>query len=73
MNITTKNKLKAKMVENGFTLKKLAEKVNLCETTLRKKIDNKSKFTIEESMLFKKELNLTNEEFLDIFFSENMN
>lgn len=71
--ISNTNKLKAKIVEKGLTMKEFAKTVNLCETTLRRKINNKSDFTIKESLLFKEKLNLTDYEYLDFFFSNNMN
>lgn len=71
--VSKTNKIKAKIVENGLTLKEFAKIVNLCETTLRRKINNKSDITIKESLLFKEKLNLTDNEFLDFFFNDNMN
>lgn len=63
------NKLKGKMAENNYTMKKLSEEMGITENTLRKKMnDDNSEFTISESDLLRKKLNLTTEEFLNIFF-----
>lgn len=62
------NKLKGKITENGYTIKTLAPKLELCETSLRRKINEKSEFTLNETLKLKEALNLTNQDYLDIFF-----
>lgn len=63
------NKLKGKIKENEFSFKSLSEKLGICETSLRRKInEEKSEFTLSESWKVKELLHLTNEEYLNIFF-----
>lgn len=62
------NKLKGKIAENGYTIKSLASDVGLCETSLRRKLNKKSEVTIGESLKIKDKLNLSSEDYLDIFF-----
>ena len=63
------NKLKGKIAENNYTIKRLSKEIGMSETTLRKKInDDSSEFSISESEKIRKKLNLTIEEFLNIFF-----
>ena len=68
--VSNVNKLKAKMIENGYKMKTLSEKLGMCETTLRKKINNQSEITIAESKKIKVLLNLTNDEYLELFFGD---
>lgn len=62
------NKLKGKITEKGYSVKTLASEVGLCETSLRRKINQKSEITIEESLKIKNKLNLSNQDYIDIFF-----
>ena len=62
------NKLKGKITENGYTIKTLASEVGLCETSLRRKINDKSDFTLSETLKVKDKLHLTSQDYLDIFF-----
>jgi hypothetical protein len=62
------NKLKGKITENGYTIKTLASEVGLCETSLRRKINDKSEFTLNETLKVKDKLHLTSQDYLDIFF-----
>ena len=62
------NKLKGKITENGYTLKALSAEMGICETSLRRKINDKSEFSIAESLAVKDRLNLSNDDYLDIFF-----
>lgn len=63
------NKLKGKMAENGYTLKRLTEELGISENTLRRKMnDENSEFTVGESDAIRKMLNLTIEEFFNIFY-----
>ncbi len=66
--ISNINKLKAKIVENGYKMRTLSEKLGICEVTLRRKINNKSEITIAESQKIREILNLTKDEYLEIFF-----
>lgn len=63
------NKLKGKITENGYNLKSLSKEMDLCELTLRRKINNNnSEFTLSESLKIKKILNISNQDYLEIFF-----
>ena len=63
------NKLKGKIAENNYTMKKLSEELGITENTLRRKMNEESsEFTISESDSLRKMLNLTIEEFLNIFY-----
>ena len=66
------NKLKGKITERGYTIKELAKEVNLCETSLRRKVNGKSEITIKESLKIKEKLNLTNNDYLEIFFGSKL-
>lgn len=62
------NKLKGKITENGYTIKTLAFDIGICEVSLRRKINNNSEFTLSETLKVKDKLNLTGQDYLDIFF-----
>ena len=62
------NKLKGKITENGYTMKTLSADIGLCETSLRRKINDKSDFTLSESLKVKEILHLSTDDYLDIFF-----
>lgn len=62
------NKLKGKITENGYTIKTLSAEIGLCETSLRRKINDKSDFTLSESLKVKDRLHLSTDDYLDIFF-----
>lgn len=67
------NKLKGKMAEEGYTMKSLSKKTGMSETTLRRKISfEEHDFTIDESIKVKKLLKMTDEEYLYIFFGEEL-
>ena len=67
------NKLKGKITENGYTIKTLADKIGICEATLRKKVNNNnSEFSISESLRIKEELKLSNSDYLEIFFGQKL-
>ena len=66
------NKLKGKITENGYTIKTLATEIGICETSLRRKINDKSEFSISESLIVKDRLNLSNNDYLDIFFGSKL-
>lgn len=62
------NKFKAKMIENNYNFKSLSTDVELCETSLRRKVSGKSDFTLNESLKVKDKLHLSSQDYLDIFF-----
>lgn len=62
-------KLKAKMVEKGFTVETLAAKIGIDRSTLYRKLEAIEKFTIGEARKIKVVLDMTNEEAILIFLS----
>ena len=62
------NLLKSKMSLYGYNNKKLAEKLNITPSALSRKINGSSSFNVEEMRYIRKEYQLTDEEFIDIFF-----
>ena len=67
------NKLKGKITEKGFTIKALSSELGLCELSLRRKINNnKSEFSLSESLKVKEALQLTTDEYIDIFFGSQL-
>lgn len=62
------NKLKGKIIENGYSIKTLATEIEVCEATLRRKLNGDVAFSIEESLGIKAKLRLTTEDYIDIFF-----
>lgn len=66
MNI---NKLKAKLVENGLNVEKLAICLGINRASLYKKLNKSDRITIGEAMKIKAFLNLTDEEAIEIFFT----
>ena len=65
------NKLKGKMVENEFTIEKLAKKIGIDRATFYRRLNsNGESFTIKEANLISVELGLTGEEVNAIFFKQ---
>ena len=67
MNAT---KLKTKIKEKGFSISTIAILIGVHNSLLHKKINGYEPMSIYEAMCIKEILNLTNEEALDIFLSE---
>ena len=65
-----KNKLKGKIVECGFTYKKMANFLGVSETTFTAKINGKTKFSIDEAKELSARLCLNEDEILKIFFDK---
>lgn len=64
------NKLKGKIVERELNVGKLAEMVGINRSTLYRKMSNHGEdFTIKEAILISKELQLTEHEAVEIFFT----
>lgn len=64
------NKLKGKIVENGLTVEKLADMIEMERSTLYRKLAKKGEtFTIKEANLIAKALKLTVDEANSIFFA----
>lgn len=66
MNI---NKLKAKIVEKGMNVEKLAELIEVDRSSLYRKLNNFEKITIGEAMKMKSALEMTDEEASSIFLN----
>ena len=63
-----KAKFKYFLNVNSLTMKELAERININQSTLYRKIGNNGDFSREEIGRIKKELNLSDEEAMKIFF-----
>lgn len=63
-----KNKFRAKIIENGFSIKQIAEMLHVSEVTLYRKINGKSDFTRKEIQKLKEILKLDVETVEEIFF-----
>ena len=61
-------KLKGKIIESGYNIEEIAKLINISGVTFRKKLKGESNFTVGESDKLRKELNLTYDELLDIFY-----
>lgn len=68
MNI---NKLRGKIVEHGWTIADLAERIGVDRATLYRKIKEKS-FSIREATSIGRELGLTADEMMSIFFADHV-
>lgn len=67
------DKLKGKITENRYTYTRLAEDLGMSLFTLRRKINSKdSEFSISESLKVKRLLNLSTNDYLDIFFGQQL-
>lgn len=62
-------KLKAKIVENGMNVERLAELVEIDRSSMYRKLNNFEKITIGEAKKIKAVLGLSDEEASDIFFA----
>lgn len=67
--MTDTNKLKAKIVENGFTITSLAKALNTSKTTLSQKTNNKIRFSQTDIKKISEKLQLTGQEIKDIFLN----
>jgi len=68
--VLNRNKLKAKVIENGFAMKQIAKMLQISESTLYRKINGKSDFTRKEIQDLKEILNLDTKTAEEIFFAE---
>lgn len=65
------NKLKAKLIENGFNVETMAKKIGMDKATLYRRLSNNGEsFTIGEADAISRELGLTGEEVNAIFFAQ---
>lgn len=70
--MTNSRKLKAAIVERGLTQEKLADALGIARVTFNNKVNGKTFFTEDELTKIKFSLNLSNEQFLLIFFDDNV-
>lgn len=61
-------KIKSLIVAKGLTQQKLAERLKMDKSTLSRKINNQSDFTIDEAKAMAKVLELDKNELSEIFF-----
>ena len=59
-------KIKALLVENGYTQSEIAKKLGISITSFSRKVNNKTQFNLSEAFLLKKELKILNME--QVFF-----
>ena len=65
------NKLKGKIVENGLTIDKLADLINIDRSTIYRKLSNKGEtFTIKEATMIAQVLHLSADDINAIFFDQ---
>lgn len=64
------NKLKAKLVEKGFTIAMIADLMDIHKSSLYRKINGCEGVTVYDAMRLKEILGLTNDEASDIFLSK---
>lgn len=64
-------KLKGKIIEKGLTIELLAEKMGIDKSTLYRRLsENGDPISIKEADLMSKELTLSRDEAVSIFFSQ---
>ena len=63
------NKLKGKIVENGYTQKELSELIGIDVSTFSMKINNKYEFSTSEIKKMAELLNLDNSDIMAIFMN----
>lgn len=69
--MTNTNKLKGKVVEQGFTIGRLAEEINMDRSTLYRRLNTEGEnFSIKEADALVSALHLSKEEAVAIFFSQ---
>jgi predicted DNA-binding protein (UPF0251 family) len=64
------NELKAEIARNELTIEDLADKINISRTTLWRRLNNPSEFTLTEICKIKAILKLSGERIIDIFFTD---
>lgn len=67
--MTDTNKLKAKIIEKGFTISSFAKRLKTSKPTLSQKINNKIKFSQFDIKKISEELQLSGDEIKEIFLS----
>ena len=67
------NKFKGKKAEAGITYKEIADELDITEATLRKKlVEPSGEFYLFETIIIKNLLNLSVNEYIDIFFGNEL-
>ena len=66
--MVNKSLLKSKMALNNDNNKTLSEKMQLTQSNFSSKLNSKNNFTDEEKNFIRLEYNLTDTEFVEIFF-----
>lgn len=67
------NKLKGKITEGEYTMKSLSQAIGMSDATIRRKISSQdNEFSVGESWKIKQLLNLSMDDYLDIFFGEKL-
>lgn len=64
-----KNKFKGKVVEAGYNMTTFAEVIEMDTSTLYRKVNGSSVFTVKEVETIARELHLTEKEIIEIFFA----
>lgn len=64
-----RNRLKAKMVENGMSVETVASAIGMERSKLYRKLNNFEKITIGDATKIKDVLNMTDQEAIDIFLT----
>lgn len=64
------NKLKAAIVEAGYSQRKLAASIPMALNTLNAKVNGKNPITIDEAIMLSEKLNLSDEKFDEIFLEK---
>ncbi len=64
------NKLKAKMVELGYTQEDIAKQIGLSNSSLNLRMTERVDFKLPEIVDLQKVLNLTNDDVIAIFFED---
>ena len=70
--MTDSRKLKAVIIEKGFTQDQIAELIGMSSTTFSYKLNNKVECKASEILIISKVLELTTQQTMDIFFAENV-
>lgn len=67
------NMLKGKIIEHGFTISTLSKKIGVSTSTLYRKLKHcANDFSVKEANIIAKELSLTENEIMFIFFNNNV-
>lgn len=62
------NKLRGKIIERGLSIGFVAQQIGVHKSTFYRKLSGECQFTIKDADIITKELNLSTEDAVDIFF-----